>query len=602
MSHSRKSLSSVAQFVFMFILLAVSVGLYQCSPKKDAAPAPTVSFTFSPAAPTTLDAVQFTSTAQNATSFAWSSNPAGFTSTQANPTFTFPNPGTYQVTVTATGEGGNVSATQTVTVTAPRPTGDFTFTPASPVAGQAVQFTATAQNATGFAWSSDPTGFTSTVQNPTFTFATAGTYRVTLQITGGGGTNSVTKTVTVAAPAPAVDFTFDPASPATGQEVSFTATAQNATTFAWSSVPAGFTADTQNPKFTFATAGTYQVTLRATGPGGSTNVTKPITVTAGVSANFTFAPAEPEAGQEITFTNQSVNATTFAWDFGNGQTSTQQNPRLTYGQAGTFNVRLTARGASGEVSVTKAVLVKTAGGGGGPCADANPCNLPLCFPTRLEGNITNNFGPGGVSSTLLTTFDYVVVAGKRVVSRLVATTTTAGIAATTTTTYTYDAQARTTRSVAQTQAGGVTSTVTTDSEYNGCRKTRDVTSVNGTTTASTTFVYDAQGRLTRQNELNAAGQITSYTVFSNFSAQGLSQTQESFEANGTRSSTTTITYQNCQPLRLIGRNEAGQTVLDQTSTFNAQGLIGRSVTTSSVTQGGVSIATTITVDFQYQCF
>ena len=591
----------MAQFVFMSALLTLSVGLYQCGPKEEAAPAPTVSFTFSPATPTTLDAVQFTSTALNATSFAWSSNPAGFTSTQANPTFTFPNPGTYQVTVTATGAGGNVSATQTVTVTAPRPTGDFTFTPASPVAGQAVQFTATAQNATGFAWSSDPAGFTSTVQNPAFTFATAGTYRVTLQITGGGGTNNITKTVTVAAPAPAVDFTFDPARPATGQEVSFTATVQNATTFAWSSVPAGFTADTQNPKFTFATAGTYQITLRATGPGGSTNVTKPITVTAGVSANFIFAPTEPEAGQEITFTNQSVNAATFAWDFGNGQTSTQQNPRLTYAQAGTFNVRLTARGASGEVSVTKAVLVKTAGGGGGACADANPCNLPLCFPTRLSGSVATN-EPGAAAIALVTTSEYVVIAGRRVISRQIANTTISDLTTTTTTTYTYDTQARNTRSVAQTQAGPITITTSTDSEYNGCRKTRDVTSVNGTATASTTFVYDAQGRLTRQNDLNASGQITGYTVFSNFSAQGLSQTQESFEANGTRSTTITITYQNCQPLRLIGRNEAGQTVLEQTSTFNAQGLIGRSVTTSSVTQGGVSITSTITVDFQYQCF
>ena len=40
--------------------------------------------------------------------------------------------------------------------------------------------------------------------------------------------------------------------------------------------------------------------------------------------------------------NQSAGANAYSWDFGNGETSTQENPQVTYQQDGTYIIRLVA--------------------------------------------------------------------------------------------------------------------------------------------------------------------------------------------------------------------------------------------------------------------
>lgn len=59
-------------------------------------------------------------------------------------------------------------------------------------------------------------------------------------------------------------------------------------------------------------------------------------------------------GQSIQFTDTSANnPTSWLWDFGDGTTSTLQNPTKTYTTAGTQTVTLTATNANGNGSVTK---------------------------------------------------------------------------------------------------------------------------------------------------------------------------------------------------------------------------------------------------------
>jgi len=59
-------------------------------------------------------------------------------------------------------------------------------------------------------------------------------------------------------------------------------------------------------------------------------------------------------GGAIQFTDQSTNnPTSWAWDFGDGQTSTVQNPSHTYASSGTFTVKLTATNSYGSNPVTK---------------------------------------------------------------------------------------------------------------------------------------------------------------------------------------------------------------------------------------------------------
>ncbi|MBN2214032.1 MAG: PKD domain-containing protein, partial [Bacteroidales bacterium] len=71
-------------------------------------------------------------------------------------------------------------------------------------------------------------------------------------------------------------------------------------------------------------------------------------------AAFTASPTTISAGQTVNFTDQSANdPTTWSWDFGDGGTSTDQNPSYIYSTAGTYTVILTATNGFGSDSETK---------------------------------------------------------------------------------------------------------------------------------------------------------------------------------------------------------------------------------------------------------
>jgi len=68
---------------------------------------------------------------------------------------------------------------------------------------------------------------------------------------------------------------------------------------------------------------------------------------ASAQANFTYefeVVTDPETGDisyEVSFTNTSLNATAYLWDFGNGNTSTVENPVEVYVEDGVYDVTLT---------------------------------------------------------------------------------------------------------------------------------------------------------------------------------------------------------------------------------------------------------------------
>ncbi|MCB2218923.1 MAG: DUF2271 domain-containing protein [Bacteroidetes bacterium] len=124
------------------------------------------------------------------------------------------------------------------------------------------------------------------------------------------------------------------------ETVTFTDESINATSWEWNfgegAAPA--TSTTQGPHTVYyTTPGVKTVSLTINGTVTETKEDL-IAVTVAPIADFEFV------GDALTveFTNLSANATTYLWDFGDGNTSTDNNPVHTYAEAGSYNVNLTA--------------------------------------------------------------------------------------------------------------------------------------------------------------------------------------------------------------------------------------------------------------------
>ena len=126
--------------------------------------------------------------------------------------------------------------------------------------------------------------------------------------------------------------------------VDFTNNSLYADTYQWDFGDGG-QSNLENPTYTYFEAGTYTVTLTAYGPGGENTVFHfdSVKVFPQAFAFFTastdqvFIPYDP-----ITFFNLSTNASEFDWDFGDGFTSTEENPLHYYLEEGNYTVTLTA--------------------------------------------------------------------------------------------------------------------------------------------------------------------------------------------------------------------------------------------------------------------
>jgi len=156
----------------------------------------------------------------------------------------------------------------------------------------------------------------------------------------------------------AADFSGTPVSGCLPLTVNFTdlSTGTGIDGWAWTFGDGG-TSTASNPGHTYYAAGTYTVTLTITSSNQGCNAQAAkaayITVNSLPSAAFVGSPTSGQAPLTVTFTSQSTNATAFSWDFGDGGTSTAQNPSHSYAAAGTYTVALTASGACGSDTETK---------------------------------------------------------------------------------------------------------------------------------------------------------------------------------------------------------------------------------------------------------
>ena len=245
--------------------------------------------------------------------------------------------------------------------------------------GETIYLTANGQAGASYSWTG-PGNFSSNQQNPTrpnCTMAMAGTYTCTIAV--GSQTNSATTDVVIY-PMPTANFTYT--SVCVGNTTSFTSTSttnpsgQNISSYQWN-FGDGQNGSGQNVTHTYASAGTYQVTLTvSTGGHCTSQKTQSVPVYAAPSCNFTYTTVCQGSATQFTSTANSSPGnpiTSYQWNFGDGQTGQGQTVSHTYAQAGTYQVTHTVQtSGSCSDSRTQAVPVNAAPT---PTATANPTTI-----------------------------------------------------------------------------------------------------------------------------------------------------------------------------------------------------------------------------------
>jgi PKD repeat protein len=128
-------------------------------------------------------------------------------------------------------------------------------------------------------------------------------------------------------------------------------------------------------------------------------------------ANFNANPYFGTAPLVVTFTDESANnPTAWMWNFGDGVTSTQQNPMHAYNNAGSFTVTLTVTNAGGSNTMSKLITVNAAPTAQVVYVTPNPTPTPTAQTVMLTSrtlnidytSTTDYFGPASQTLSLET--------------------------------------------------------------------------------------------------------------------------------------------------------------------------------------------------------
>ena len=288
----------------------------------------------------------------NTTSWSWDF-PGGTpsNSTEQNPSVTYAEAGIYTVTLIASNSTGNSTVTETdFIVVAPLASPSFT----SIGDGNTVTFTNTSTNTTSYSWDFGD-GNSSTESNPVHTYSEDGQYTVVLTATNDCGSQTIEQVV-VTSSVPQAGFTSTGTSGCGPLTVSFTdQSTSNTTSWEWS-FPGGTPSSSteQNPVVVYDVPGTYSVTLVASNNSGATNATEVdlVNVIPLPTVGFT---TEID-GSQVIFNNTTTNATSYSWDFGDGNMSSEINPIHVYEMDGQYEVTLIAENECGAVT-TEVVII-----------------------------------------------------------------------------------------------------------------------------------------------------------------------------------------------------------------------------------------------------
>ncbi|HWY10857.1 MAG TPA: PKD domain-containing protein, partial [Bacteroidia bacterium] len=297
--------------------------------------------------------IQFTNNSINGTAFTWDfgdPTTSADTSHLANPSYTYPDTGAYQVSLIANPGKPCADTIKKKFYIYPVLAPTFTAPPPQCITGNSFNFNVGglfAPTYSTFNWNFgiNASIITSTVQNPTgVVYNASGNFPVTVLVKQKMCQKLLKDTVKVY-PVPKSSFKADSVTGCDPVVLTFTnnSTAGGTPSYFWQFGNGG-TSTLANPTHTFTPAGVYGVTLTVISTAGCVDTNKfvvPGMVTANIrpTAGFSLTPTETTIfDPDITFTDQSVNGTSWYYTFGDGNSSLSPNPMHTYTNYGDFTI------------------------------------------------------------------------------------------------------------------------------------------------------------------------------------------------------------------------------------------------------------------------
>lgn len=333
----------------------------------------------------------------------------GTTSVEEDPIKIYEEDGTYTITYTGSNNCGDANETFQVDIVTPV-IAAFTADNTTICPGEQIQLTSDAsENVTSWSWTF-PGGLpaTSTQENPTVTYNEPGTYDILLEVSNAGYSDElVLESYIVVEPLPASDFEYEVIE---GGNVDFTNASSQADSYTWD-FGDGNTSNSVNPSHVYDVEGVYTVTLTSQNGCGVDVATQQVNTFGMVSAGFSADEPIGCAPHDVQFMNESSsNATTFLWEIDGPEnfSSTEENPLITFSEAGVYSVTLTASNQefSETIAVNEYITIES-----GPTAvvDFNRDGLVVNFFAGTD-NIDSylwDFGDGSQSTAEAPSHTYV---------------------------------------------------------------------------------------------------------------------------------------------------------------------------------------------------
>lgn len=328
----------------------------------------------------------FSDSSVNATSVLWNFGD-GITSTLTNPTHTYTSPGEYIVCQTAIDACTSTTSCDTIEVCT-----DSLVTAFTPIGNQKTySFTNQSLNADRYMWDFGDGNF-STSANPAHIYQNYGSYTVCLTSTNDCFTDSSCQTIIICNDTLLPGFGVL----TSGYTINFSDSSVYADSIFWD-FGDGSTSNTLNPSHIYQNPGTYVVCQTVT--NACTSKTKCDTI--GVcldtaKAGFTLGAS----GQVYSFTDTSLHADTYLWDFGDGNLSTNQNPSHIFPGFGTYKVCLTITNDCYTDSLCQMVNVCSAQGTAAFTFQNSVAPLAIQFLSQSTNTVSHywDFGDGSFST------------------------------------------------------------------------------------------------------------------------------------------------------------------------------------------------------------